>query len=128
MARDYRRIIAWQRAHRLTLYIYRASKEFPKDEIYGLTAQLRRAAYSVAANIVEGSGRDSHKDYLRFLNIAYASLKETEYFLLLARDLGYLDEVRHEELTKQVNGTFAPLAGLIRSVDNDAEWSRTTEP
>ena len=116
MSRDYRNIVAWQRGHELTLRIYRVTKEFPADERYGLTSQLRRAMYGVPSNIVEGSARDTKKDYLRFLFIALASLKEAEYFLLLAHDLGYLSPADHNELTELVNRTFAALDGLIKAV------------
>ena len=78
MSRNYKNVVAWQRGHELTLSIYRLSKLFPREEIYGITSQVRRSAFSVPANIAEGSGRDINKDYLRFLYIALASLKETE--------------------------------------------------
>ena len=84
MARHYKDLVAWQRSHEFTLAIYKQTQRFPADERYGLTSQLRRAAYSTPANISEGSGRETNKDYLRFLIIALSSLKETEYFLLLA--------------------------------------------
>ena len=120
MARDYTKIIAWQRAHRLALDVYRVSQCFPKAELFGLTSQLRRAAYSVPANIDEGSGRASKRDYLHFLSIAGGSLRETEYFLLLARDLGYLSGTQHQALEPAVNGAFAPLSGLQKAVGREA--------
>ena len=116
MARNYKNIVAWQRGHQLTLEIYRQSKNFPEEEKYGLTTQVRRAAYSVPANIAEGAGRESHKDYLRFLTIGVASLNEVEYFLMLAKDLNYLDSEKHAELSSNVNATFAALRGLIKAV------------
>ncbi len=85
-------------------------------ERYGLTSQVRRSAFSVPANISEGAGRSSNKDYLRFLSIALGSLKETEYLLLLARDLGYLKQKDYEEVTETVNGTFGALQGLLKAV------------
>ncbi len=84
-----------------------------------MTSQLRRAAYSVPANISEGSGRETNKDYRRFLIIALSSLKETEYFLLLARDVGYLAEEQYDALTETVNGTFGALQGLIKAVKKE---------
>ena len=84
-----------------------------------MTRQLRRASYSVPANISEGSGRETNKDYLRFLIIALSSLKETEYFLLLACDLGYLAEDQYNALTEIVNGTFVALQGLIKAVKKE---------
>ena len=117
MKRDYRKIVAWQQAHQLVLSNCKATQVFPKLEIYGLTTQIRRVASSVPANIVEGSGRESaEKKYLRFLDIAYDSLKETGYFLLLSRDLDYLDTYEYERLSKILDSTFAPLHGLIKSL------------
>jgi four helix bundle protein len=84
-------IRVWQRAHALVLEVYRATTSFPKEERYGLTSQLRRAALSVPTNVAEGAKRDSNGDYARFLNIAEASLAEAQYLLLLSRDLGYLE-------------------------------------
>ncbi len=119
MPRDYKKVVAWQRSHELTLAVYKHTRSFPNDERFGITSQVRRASYSVPANISEGSGRDSNKDYLRFLFISLASLKETEYFLLLARDLEYLPEKEYDRLTETVNGTFAALQGLIKVVKKE---------
>ena len=125
MAGDYTKIVAWQRAHQLTVAVYRLTQAFPKAEMFGLTSQLRRAATSVAANVVEGSARNSKRDYLHFLNIAEASLRETEYLLLLARELGYVSEVQHRDTTALVNDTFAPLHGLQRAVRKEAGITAT---
>ncbi len=122
MARHYRNLVGWQRSHDVTLTIYKQTQRFPTEERYGLTSQLRRAAYSVPANISEGSGRETNKDYLRFLIIALSSLKETEYFLLLAHDLGYLAEDQHDALTDAVNGTFGALQGLIKAVKKEVGY------
>lgn len=119
MIRDYKKIIAWQRAHELTLNVYLVTKAFPTDERYGMTSQARRAAYSVPANLAEGSGRDGNRDYLRFLYIALASLKETEYFLLLAHDLGYISSEQFSETTQMVNSSFGVLQGLIKAVKKE---------
>ncbi len=119
MARHYRDLVAWQRSHALTLAIYKQTQRFPAEERFGLTNQVRRASYSVPANIAEGSGRETNKDYLRFLVIALSSLKETEYILLLARDVGYLAEDHYNELTETVNGTFGALQGLIKAVKSE---------
>ncbi len=80
----------WQRSHTSVLSIYRLTAQFPPEELYGLTSQLRRAALSVPTNIAEGSKRISRPDYARFLNIAEGSLAETEYLLMVSRDLGYV--------------------------------------
>jgi four helix bundle protein len=122
MSRDYKKIIAWERGHELTLSVYRETKSFPAEERFGLISQLRRAAYGLPSNIAEGSGRDSKRDYLRFLFIAAGSLRETEYFLLLARDLGYINAPQFAECTEQVNASFAALHGLINAVRKEVEF------
>jgi four helix bundle protein len=120
MTRDYRKIIAWERGHALTLAVYQFTKKFPSEERFALTSQLRRAAYSVPSNIAEGAGRDTKRDYLRFLYIARGSLAETEYFLLLARDLGYLPESEHIQSIESANAAFSALHGLIKAVEKEA--------
>lgn len=104
----------------LTVTIYDRTRTFPKEEIYGLTAQLRRAAYSVPANIVEGSARESKRDYLHFLYIARGSLSETQYFLHLSHRLRYLSDSDHRLLAEQVKATFGCLHGLIRAVERES--------
>ncbi len=118
--RDYTKIIAWQKADDLTVAVYGATRGFPKEEIYALTSQLRRAAYSVPANIVEGSSREGLKDYLHFLHIARGSLSETRYFIHLAGRLGYLKFDEQQLLTEASEETLRVLAGLIRAVEKDA--------
>lgn len=114
--RDYTKIEAWKLADDLTVAVYKATKSFPKEELYGVTSQLRRAASSVAANIVEGSARESIKDYLHFLQIARGSLAETQYFLHLAARLEYLCEGASNDLASQCKRTFACLHGLMNAV------------
>jgi len=114
---DYKKIVAWQRSHELTLSIYKLTKIFPDDEKFGMTSQVRRAAASVPSNIAEGSGRGTQKDFLRFLYIALGSLKETEYFLLLAHDLDIIGDSEYDQQLELLHGPFAPLNGLIKSVD-----------
>ncbi len=118
--RDYTKIVAWQKADDLTVAVYEATKGFPKEEIYSLTSQLRRAAYSVPSNIVEGSSRESMKDYLHFLHIARGSLSETRYFIHLARRLNYLTVEEQRPLTEASEEALRVLAGLIRSVEKEA--------
>jgi len=89
---DFKELKVWQKAHQMTLNTYRTTSTFPRDEIYGLTSQLRRAAASIGANIAEGCGRRSDGDMCRFLQIARGSASEVEYHFLLARDLHLLDE------------------------------------
>ena len=118
--RDYSKIEAWKLADDLTVAIYERSQLFPREEIYGLTSQLRRAAYSVPANIVEGSARESKKDYLHFLYISRGSLSEAQYFIHLARRLGYLSDNDADSLVAQTKSAFACLHGLIRAVEKEA--------
>ncbi len=118
--RDYTKIHAWKLADDLTVEAYRISQSFPKEELYGITSQLRRAAYSVPANIAEGSGRQSTRDYLHFLYIARASLSETQYFIHLARRLEYLNQGDAERLQPQIKALFACLHGLIKAVEKES--------
>ena len=99
--RDFHKLGIWQRSHQLTLDVYRASKVFPKDELFGLTSQIRRAASSVPTNIAEGCGRASNKDYAHFLQIAIGSASEVEYELLLAHDLEYINDEAFNKLTSE---------------------------
>jgi four helix bundle protein len=87
---SFRELKVWQRSHALVLELYRVSEAFPSQERFGIVSQLRRAAVSVPTNIAEGSKRRTPQDYARFLNLAEASLAETEYLLMLSRDLGYV--------------------------------------
>jgi four helix bundle protein len=104
----------------LTVAIYDTTKAFPREELYGLTSQLRRAAYSVPANIAEGSSRDSKRDYLHFLYIARGSLNEAQYFVHLAHRLKYLSDEHTEALMTQSKSASACLYGLIRAVEREA--------
>src|ERR1700746_256688 len=113
--RDYVKIEAWRLADDLTVAVYERTRSFPREEVYGLTSQLRRAAYSVPANIVEGASRESKKDYLHFLYIARGSLAETQYFIHLARRLGYLSLQEAATLGEQTKMAFACLHGLVRA-------------
>lgn len=114
--RDFRKIEAWRLADDLTVAVYEATQGFPREEVYGMTSQLRRAACSVPANIVEGSARESRRDYLHFLHIARGSLCETQDFIHLAGRLNYLSQDAVHRLNTQSRQTFACLHGLIQSV------------
>ena len=117
--RDYRKILAWQKADDLTVAIYGATRSFPKDEVYSLTSQLRRAAYSIPANIAERAYRNSRKDYLHFLYMARGSSAETAYFIHLSNRLGYFKTDTHALLAAQADEASRVLAGLIRSVESE---------
>ncbi len=118
--RDFTKILAWQKADDLTVAVYTATRCFPKEELYALTSQVRRAAYSVPANIAEGSARETQPDYLHFLHVARASLSETQYFIHLAKRLSYLTHERHDALMSQAEEVARTLAGLIKAVKSQA--------
>ena len=113
---DFKQLKVWQKAHQMMLDTYRVTATFPKDEMYGLTSQLRRAAASIGANIAEGCGRRSDGEMCRFLQIARGSASETEYHFLLARDLRYLNEKNFQTLTGQSDELQRMLTGLMQSV------------
>lgn len=117
--RDFRKLKVWQKAHELALTVYGATRSFPKDELYGLTSQSRRAAASIPANIAEGCGRTGVGDFLRFLQIAAGSASELEYHLLLARDLQLLEHQTHDRLTASVCEVKQMLSSLVRKVRSD---------
>lgn len=121
--RNYTKIQAWQLADDLTVDIYERTRALPAEERYGLTSQLRRAASSVPANIVEGSARETQKDYLHFLHIARASLAEAQYFVHLAKRLGYFSPIEAGVLHGQTKRLFACLQGLIEVVTREARGS-----
>ncbi len=114
--RDHTKLKAFELADRLALAAYKYTRSFPREEVFGLTAQLRRAAVSVPANIVEGCARHSEADYLHFLNIAYASSREVEYHVSLAARLGYLTAEAHRELSALCVETSKVIAGLLRAL------------
>jgi four helix bundle protein len=99
--KGYRKLIIWQKVHQFILDVYKGTLNFPKEETFGLTSQLRRAAVSVAANIVEGQAQNTKLQYLQFLNHSNGSLAEVEYYIELARDLGYFSADMHEKLENQ---------------------------
>lgn len=101
--RDFKKYDIWQLSHELTLEIYRITNLFPKEEMYGITSQIRRASSSISTNISEGCGRNSDAEFNQFLNIALGSALETEYLLILSKDLTYIDESVFVNLEKKVN-------------------------
>jgi len=114
--RDFRKLKVWEKAHHLTLQVYRITKNFPSDERFGLTVQLRRAAASVPTNIAEGCGRDSERELARFMSIAAGSASEVEYQLLLACDLNYIHEEQYRELNQQVNEVKMMLNSFLQKL------------
>ena len=101
--RDFKKYDIWKLSHQFTLTIYKISTSFPKDETYNLISQIKRSALSIPTNIAEGCGRNTDKEFNQFLNIALGSATETEYLILLAKDLNYLNEVNYILLEQQIN-------------------------
>ena len=116
---DFRKLKVWEKAHRLTMAVYGATKPFPSDERYGLTSQLRRAAMSIPNNIAEGCGRRSDKEFANFVNIALGSASEVEYLLLLSRDLGHLEEGKYRHLQNSVQEIKRMLTALQKKLRAD---------
>jgi len=114
--KDFRKLKVWEKAHRLTVDVYRASARFPRSELFGLTSQIRRAAASVPSNIAEGCGRRTDAELARFSEIAMGSASELEYQLLLAADLEYLNERDSPGLSTDVIEVKRMLGGLIREL------------
>ena len=125
--RDHRKLEAFRLADELAISVYRSTESFPTTEQYGLTNQMRRCAVSVAANIVEGSARESEKEYLRFLGIAFGSVRELGYFVSLARRLGYLDEQAAENLEIDQNRTAGSLGALIQALRKQPHFHPLSE-
>ena len=114
-------IAAWQRGDDLVVKIYQVTRKFPRHELYGLTSQLRRAAVSVPANIAEGSGRRTIRDYIRFLYIAKGSLTEVEYLVHISNRLGYLTEEDFRQLREDLRRTAGTLLGFIKYKEDEAQ-------
>jgi four helix bundle protein len=118
---SYRQLIAWQKSMELVKGVYHATKEFPKEEIYSLTNQLRRAAVSVPSNIAEGQGRDSTKEFLHHLSIAYGSLMELETQILIAAGLDYLTEAEKNLFLEKTAELGRLINGLTRSLKRKSD-------
>lgn len=116
---DFRKLKVWEKAHAFTLVVYRVTKMFPADEKFGLTSQLRRATSSIPANIAEGCGRSGSKELRRFLDIAMGSASEVEYHLILARDLGYLEQ--WEPLNNQICELKRMLTAFIKKLRTETK-------
>ena len=118
---DFRELKVWQKAHDLTLKVYRETGTFPTDERYGLTSQVRRAAASIPSNLAEGRCRPTERDFGRFVGIALGSAAEVDYFLLLARDLGLLDPARYNPLADEIDEIKKMLSGLYSRLQGDTD-------
>ena len=111
--RDFRKLAVWQKSHQLTLDVYQWTKTFPRDELYGMTSQVRRSASSIGFNIAEGCGREGDAELARFLTISVGSASELEYQLLLSHDLGYLADDVYNDLAVRVEELKRMLAGFL---------------
>ena len=114
MSRNWDDLIIWQESHNLVLDIYKLTKNFPKEELYNLTSQIKRAATSIPTNIVEGHSKGSSKEFIRFLYISRGSLEEVKYLLLLSKDLGYIEEEIFNALKERLSKLSLQLNNFIK--------------
>ncbi|HSZ84442.1 MAG TPA: four helix bundle protein [Puia sp.] len=115
--RDYKRYSVWQKAHQLVLFTYKEILPcFPSKEQFSLQSQTKRSVYSIPLNIVEGCGRNSDKDFVHFLDISLGSAQEFEYCILLAFDLGYLNQEKYSAINLMANEVKAMIIGLIKTI------------
>jgi len=120
MPRDFTKIIAWQKGNELVIYLYGILRQYPKSEEYILVQQMKRCAISCPANIAEGSSRKGKVDYLHFLNIAEASMAELKYYVILSRDLGYINETLKEDALIKIDEVLKLLSGLTKAMKFEA--------
>jgi four helix bundle protein len=120
-SRNYRDLIVWQKAMDLVEQVYRVSRSFPKEELYALTSQIRRAAVSIPSNIAEGQGRRSVPEFIRFLHIAHGSLREVETQILIGQRLGYVDATAAKNTMEMAEEVGRLLNGLLRSKSEHAD-------
>ena len=113
---DFRNLEVWKKSHELTLSVYESTSQFPREEIYGLTSQMRRACASIPTNIAESSGRESAADFARFLQIAVGSASETEYLILLAHDLKYITISQNAKLMRTTIAVKKMLIALLKRI------------
>ena len=111
--KDFRKLLVWQKAHQLTLEVYKAVTSFPTEELFGLTSQMKRSSSSISTNIAEGCGRRSEKDFARFLVISFGSASELEYQIILGTDLNFIKIDKNEKLLAQVQEIKKMLSSLI---------------
>ena len=114
--KGYKKLKIWEKAHKLAMEIYKTSSKFPKEELYGLTSQIRRAAFSISLNIVEGHASNSKKDFLNFLNIANRSLVETEYLLEIVKELSFINNTEYQRLEEMRGELGVVLNAFTKSV------------
>ena len=117
--KDFRELKVWRKAHELTLAVYQITASFPREELYGLTAQLRRASSSIAANLAEGCGRNGDAELARFCSMAMGSASELEYHLLLARDLKLIRPQDYDALDQRATELKRMLTALLQKLNAD---------
>jgi four helix bundle protein len=115
--KDFRNLTVWEKAHELVLESYKATTNYPRSEMFGLTSQIRRAAVSIPANISEGCGKRGNAEFQRFLNIANGSASELEYHFLLSRDLHFIENSSYEHLNASIVEVKRMLSALIRKIE-----------
>lgn len=113
---NFKDLIVWQKAHENALFIYSSTKGFPKEELFGITSQIRRAAVSIPTNIAEGCGKFTKKDFAHFLQIAFGSAQEVEYLSLLSSELNYFNKTEYQKIESFNNEVKAMLISLIKKV------------
>lgn len=118
--RDFHQLSVWQKSHQFTLDVYTLSRAYPKEELFGLTSQIRRSSSSIATNIAEGCGRGSDADFGRFLQMAMGSASESEYQILLSFDLNYIDENQYKQMNAKVTEIKRMLSSLISKTKADS--------
>ncbi|HQF41438.1 MAG TPA: four helix bundle protein [Ignavibacteriaceae bacterium] len=117
-SKSFKELIVWQKAHQFVLSVYKLTKSFPKEELFGLVSQFRRAAVSIPANIAEGYRKRGKADKVKYLNISEGSLEECKYYLLLAEDLGYAKTNKENELAEEVSKLLNAYSNKILSSDS----------
>lgn len=122
--KNFRDLRVWQKAHAITLSMYKVTARFPREELYGLTSQIRRCSASIAANIAEGCGRRGNGEFHRFLQVASGSASELDYELLLARDLHFIEQQEYGPIYEQLAELRKMLTTLILRVDAERQMAR----
>jgi four helix bundle protein len=117
--KDFRKLKVWEKAHCLTLAVYKATGRFPREELFGLTSQMRRCSASIGANIAEGCGKRGNNEFQRFLQIASGSASELDYHFLLARDLGFFEEMDYRRLAGDLLQLRKMLTSLLQKVQSE---------
>jgi four helix bundle protein len=118
--RNYRDLKVWAKAHLLTLEMYRLSRTFPREEMFGITSQSRRSASSIGANLAEGCGRRTNREFGRFVRIAMGSASELDYHLVLSRDLGFLNRDDYQRVTRDLTEVRKMLSSLLNKIEIEA--------